>query len=389
MHSDDTSSSAELTLRGRVFEILEHGRRRDVAARLVDGLLVALILANVAAVIAQSVPEVAARYGLALQRFDRLCVVIFAIEYLARLWVAPEHPFGRELSVLAVRRRLAHSPMMIIDALALLPWLIEMVFPGDPVTQLTRLVRFLKLARYSPALATIGRVIAAERRALLACIIIISGVLLAAAAAMMAVEGHLQPNHLGDLPKAMWWSASMLAKIGGGELVPVSTLGRIVAALTVMLGIFCFALPVAILGRGFYDEIRRRDFVVTFGMVARIPLFAGLDAAALADLVGTMRARTVPARTIVVRQGERGDAMYLIAAGAVDVVVGGGMAHRLVEGDCFGEMALLSREPRNATVTTAVTTDLLVIDAVDFLRLCERQPEMRRSVEAVARTRKS
>ena len=201
MHSDDTSSSAELTLRGRVFEILEHGRRRDVAARLVDGLLVALILANVAAVIAQSVPEVAARYGLALQRFDRLCVVIFAIEYLARLWVAPEHPFGRELSVLAVRRRLAHSPMMIIDALALLPWLIEMVFPGDPVTQLTRLVRFLKLARYSPALATIGRVIAAERRALLACIIIISGVLLAAAAAMMAVEGHLQPNHLLKLAR--------------------------------------------------------------------------------------------------------------------------------------------------------------------------------------------
>ena len=44
----------------------------------------------------------------------------------------------------------------------------------------------------------------------------------------------------------MWWSAAMLAKIGGGELTPVTALGRMIAAITVMLGIFCFALPVAI-----------------------------------------------------------------------------------------------------------------------------------------------
>ena len=73
----------------------------------------------------------------------------------------------------------------------------------------------------------------------------------------------------------------MLAKIGGAEISPLTALGRIVAAITVMLGIFCFALPVAIIGRGFYEEIRRRDFVVTFAMVARVPLFAHLDAAAV------------------------------------------------------------------------------------------------------------
>lgn len=381
-------ATAPATLRARVFEVLEHGRRRDGAARIVDGILVALIIANVIATITQSVPEVAERHGAALQRFDRLCVIVFAVELVARLWVAPEHPLGRQMSVLAVRWRVARSPMMIIDALALVPWLIELLLPGDPTARLTRLVRFLKLARYSPALATIGRVIAAERRALMACVIIIAGVMLASAAVMMSVEGRLQPDRLGDLPKAMWWSASMLAKVGGGELEPVTALGRIIAAVTVMLGILCFALPVAILGRGFYDEIRRRDFVVTFAMVARIPLFVGLDPAALAELVGTMRARTVPAGTTIVRKGERGDAMFLIAAGGVDVGLADGTTRRLSEGDFFGEMALLSREPRNATVAAAVTTDLLVIDAVDFLRLCERLPEMRASVEAIASARR-
>ena len=257
---------------------------------------------------------------------------------------------------------------MVIDALALLPLLLEVLFPHHGLLALTRLVRFLKLARYSPALATIGRVIAIERRALLACIIIFVGVLLAAAAAMHAVEGAIQPDRLGDLPKAMWWAAAMLAKIGGAETTPVTTLGSIIAAITVMLGIGCFALPVAIIGRGFYEEIRRRDFVVTFAMVAHVPLFSHLDAGSIAELVGILRARTVPAGTTLIRKGDRGDAMYLIASGAVDVDSPTGKVH-LKEGDFFGEMALLSGEPRSATVTAPRTTDLLVLDADDFHRL--------------------
>ena len=268
-------------------------------------------------------PDIAERHGAGLQLFDRLSVLVFAIEYVVRLWTAPEHPLLRQYGAWGARLRFAATPLMIIDALALLPLLLELLFPASALVPLTRLVRFLKLARYSPALATLGRLIASERRALLACVIIFTGVLLAAAAAMHAVEGAIQPDRLGDMPKAMWWAASMLAKIGGDEMRPLTPLGRIIAAITVMLGIGCFALPVAIIGRGFYEEIRRRDFVVTFAMVARVPLFARLDAASIADLVGMLRARTVPAGTTIIRKGERGNAMYLIASGGGRGGVGG------------------------------------------------------------------
>ncbi len=244
----------------------------------------------------------------------------------------------------------------------------------------------MKLARYSPALATLGRVIASERRSLLACIIIFTGVLLAAAAAMHAVEGKVQPERLGDMPKAMWWAASMLAKIGGGEVVPITALGSIISAVTVMLGIGCFALPVAIMGRGFYEEIRRRDFVLTFALVARVPLFSGLDAGSIAELLKILSARTVPAGTIIVRKGDRGDAMYLIASGAVEVETTGGKI-RLEEGAFFGEMALLSRQPRSANVTAVRSTDLLVLEADDFLRLRDRFPGIGANVEAEAKRR--
>lgn len=374
------------TARQRAFEVLEHGRRRDFASRIVDWILVVLILADVAGTIAQTMPEIEATYREDLQLFDRLCVLVFAIEYLTRLWVSSEHPLLQKLGALRARLTFAATPMMIIDALAFAPLLLEILFPGVPNVRLTRLIRFLKLARYSPALATIGRVLSAERRALLACVIIISGVMMAAAASMYAVEGTIQPDALGDMSKAMWWSAAMLAKIGGNVPTPVTALGRIIAAITVMLGIFCFALPVAIIGRGFYEEIRRRDFVVTFALVAHVPLFARLDAASISDLVSILRARTVHAGTVIIRKGEPGDAMFLIASGAVEVDASVGKV-RLEEGDFFGEMALLTRERRTATVTAVKSTDLLVLDCDDFHRFVDRNPEIGAHVRAVAQGR--
>lgn len=382
----DAKPEPRESVRQRVFQILEHGRRREFASRIVDWVLVLLVLGNVVATVAGTIPHVAADYGASLRIFDRLCVLIFAVEYAARIWTAPEHPLLRSFTPAGARLRFAGTPLMLIDALALLPLLLELLFPNVPLLALTRLVRFLKLARYSPALATLGRLIAAERRSLLACVIIFTGVLLTSAAAMYAVEGRLQPDKLGTMPKAIWWSASMLAKIGSGEIIPVTTLGSIIAAITVMLGIGCFALPVAIFGRGFYEEIRRRDFVVTFAMVARVPLFAHLDAAAIADLVAILRARTVPAGTTIIRKGERGNAMYLIASGSVEVESAAAKV-RLEEGDFFGEMALLSREPRTATVTALRPTDLLVLDADDFNRLVDRLPDIGTRVRAVAKGR--
>ena len=192
------------TARQRAFEILEHGRRRDLASRIVDAVLVGLILSNVAGTVAQTLPGIEEPYGAELQLFDRLCVLVFALEYLARIWAAPEHPLLQQLNASWARLRFAATPMMIIDALAFVPLVLELLFPGVPLLRLSRLIRFLKLARYSPALGTIGRVIAAERRALLACVIIISGVMMGAAAAMHAVEGEMQPDRLGDMSKALW-----------------------------------------------------------------------------------------------------------------------------------------------------------------------------------------
>ena len=94
-----------------------------------------------------------------------------------------------------------------------------------------------------------------------------------AAATMHAVEGARQPQAFGTIPDAMWWAITTLTTVGYGDVVPVTGLGRVVAGITMVAGVGLLALPVGIVATGFVDTIHRRDFVVTFGMLARVPLF--------------------------------------------------------------------------------------------------------------------
>lgn len=78
--------------------------------------------------------------------------------------------------------------------------------------------------------------------------------------------------------------------------------------------------------------------------------------------------------------------MYFIASGAVEVEASGGKV-RLEEGNFFGELALLTRERRTATVTAIKSTDLLVLDCDEFHRFIDRYPEVGAHVRAVAQGR--
>jgi voltage-gated potassium channel len=78
---------------------------------------------------------------------------------------------------------------------------------------------------------------------------------------------------------------------------------------------------------------------VTWGMVARVPLFAGLDAGQIADIMRLMRAQTVEADEIITRRGETAHSMYFIAAGEVEIVLKQKRV-QLGVGHFFGEIAV-------------------------------------------------
>ncbi|MFZ1814529.1 MAG: cyclic nucleotide-gated ion channel [Rhizobiaceae bacterium] len=381
------STASDQPLRTRAFDMLEHGRKGPVS-QFFDFMIITLIVANVFASVIETVPEIQASHGAMLGMFDTFCVIIFCLEYAARIWVAPEHPIMRGKSAVAARLKTAVTPIMLLDAVAILPFFLQLFLGVDlAAIRVLRIVRFYRLARYAPAILTIGRVLASEWRSLLGSAVIFAGLLLLSSVAMYIAEGHIQPDKFGDLPSTMWWAVVTLSTVGYGDVIPATAIGRIIAGIVMVLGIAFFALPVGIIANGFQEEIKRRDFVVSFAMVARVPLFNKLEAPLIARLVGMLHARKFSSGAVIVQKGDPADGMYFIANGEVEVEIPSNPV-RLGEGDFFGEIALISHEARRtATVVATRPTDILVLAAPDFRRLMAQSSELDHAVRETAAQR--
>lgn len=128
----------------------------------------------------------------------------------------------------------------------------------------------------------------------------------------------------------------------------------------------------------------------TVELCRNTPLFSGLDDAALALIASITRERAIPRGDDLVRQGERGGSMYIIARGAVHVLIEEESGPQLVgvlgSGDIVGEIELLTGKPRNATCRAATTVTVGEIRRGDFDALMQAQPALREALwQGVAR----
>ena len=126
--------------------------------------------------------------------------------------------------------------------------------------------------------------------------------------------------------------------------------------------------------------LRRED------LIGRVPMFAALDAKSRRSVARMLRPRLAVPSEFIVRKGERGDAMYFISSGAVEVQILPTPV-QLGSGDFFGELALLVAERRNADVVTLGYCQLLTLVARDLHRLFGSEPALRDQIHAVAQAR--
>lgn len=123
-------------------------------------------------------------------------------------------------------------------------------------------------------------------------------------------------------------------------------------------------------------------------LVAKLPLFQDLDAAQIEQIARLLRPRFAVPGERIIRRGERGESVYFISSGAVEVSTAGRPV-RLGRGDFIGELALLTGGRRVADVTALGYCQLLVLEGEDFRALLERSPDMNAKVRAVAAQRLS
>ncbi len=358
--------------------------------RVIQPVIVAVIVINILAVILETVKSFADRYHEIFHWIEIVSVSIFVVEYALRVYCCVEDRHDRYRKPARGRIRFVLTPMALIDFIAIVPAFVLFFGLDLGDLRLVRVLRIFKLARYSPAMAMMGRVLHAERRNLAGAVIILAVLLVLSSAIVYYLERDAQPDKFGSIPESMWWAMAALTTVGYGDVTPITPLGRIVGGFVTLLGMGMFALPTGILASGFVEEAKRRDFVVTWNLVAGVPFFASLLAPRIAEIVGRLNPRIAEPGEVIVRQGDDAFSMFIIAAGEAAVEFGPGIEPaRLKPGDFFGEIALLEKMTRSATVRAVTECRLLELSAAEFHALMELHEDLRAAVARIAAQRKA
>ncbi len=380
----------EVTLRRKIYGLLDPASQGH-GARQVLTLEVLLILVGMASVAAGTVDSLSPVTRAWAAFVTGVVAFVFFVEYLARLWIAPDNPLRVQSSPVTARLKWMVSAEGIIDLLAVIPALATVsgsVRLDAESASVFVLLWVLKLATHAPGVSVIARVFHNERSALGAAAALFAIVLFSAATVAHWLEGDRQPEQFGSIPAALWWAMVTLTTTGYGDVVPLSPAGRMLGGVVMLCGIAVLALLAGILATGFAAEVRRREFVQIWELVAQVPFFSEVGAIAISDIVGHLRSRRYPAGATIIRKGAAGEAMYFLVSGKVEVLLGA-RKQVLRDGDFFGEMALLDRRPRSADVVSSTPCTVLVLDVLDFYQLAGQQPALVQAIEAEARRRRA
>ncbi len=248
-------------LRRRAYEVLERAEAGDRLSQLVDACLIALILLSATAIILESIESIYLAYADWFFYFEAFTVGVFSAEYLLRLWCCVEAAPAGE-SGWRFRLRYVRSGAALIDLLAIFPFYLMLFGAGGldmRFLRMFRLLRVLKLTRYSAALNILGQALKENARPLAAAFFILLMVMLVAATGMYHFEREAQPDAFSSIPAAMWWAFATLTTVGYGDITPITAGGRVFGALITVLGLGMVALPTGILASAYTEQLRRRS----------------------------------------------------------------------------------------------------------------------------------
>ncbi len=308
------------TLRARIYTALRY-TDPSPAGRRWRAIHLSVLCIGLLAVILLSIDELPkpTKYGLRLTIV--LVAIVFFVEYVVRLWIAPEAARFDQLSSAMARLHWATSAQGLVGLLAIMPAVMQAGgygITGSDTASVFCILWILKLGLHAPAFGTLSRVVSNERAPLASVLIIFGIILMIAATAAHMLERVRQPEQFGSLPGAMWWAVVTLTTTGYGDVVPLTVGGRMIGAMLMISGIAVLALMTGVLATGFAQEERRREYLRVWEQVARVPIFASLGVVTLSEIVGKLRTRYYPGRITVVRRGDPGDSMFFISGGEVE-----------------------------------------------------------------------
>lgn len=240
-----------MTVKKRVFEIIEPAQGHDTASLIYDWFMIIVIFVSL-------VPLTFKESNHLFVMIDLITTTIFIVDYLVRWWTA-DLKFGSYI-------KYPFTGMASIDLLSILPSLIpvSVTFKILRVFRLGRTLRILravksvkvfKTARYSDSMSIIEEVIRDSKGPLLAVTTLAIGYILISALIVFNIEANTFDNFFD----AVYWATVSLTTVGYGDIYPVTLVGRIVAMISSFFGIAVVALTAGIITAGYMNAISKRE----------------------------------------------------------------------------------------------------------------------------------
>jgi voltage-gated potassium channel len=219
------------------------GKRFDLA------LLIAIVL-SVMLVALESDPRLRGQYSSLFEPLEVLFSSLFSLEYLLRL-LCSKRPWSY-----------ARSFFGLVDLVSSLPPLLTLGIPASQsllivrVLRLLRVFRILKLGSYLDEAQLLRQALVASRRKITVFMLTIVALVVLIGTLMYVIEG--ERSGFTSIPVGIYWAVVTITTVGYGDVAPVTTLGRFVASLVMLLGYSIIAVPTGIVTASLQEAQREQ-----------------------------------------------------------------------------------------------------------------------------------
>ena len=258
------SEATSLNLRRikrRIYEILE-GAVVDRASHACEIVIASLVVANVVAIILESVPSIHEAYEGYFHIFDLVSVMVFSLEYVLRVWTYSEKHTGPGDSPWQGRKEYVFSVFGLVDFFSTVPFYLQLIFPGADlrVLRMFRLLRIFKLSRYNSAMEDMLEAIKSEWDSFSSAMFLLFISCLLFSSLIYIIEGHDQPEVFPSIPAAMHWFVLTIIS-GWGNVDPVTYLGTVLVIVTQVLAIALAAILTGVVATAYTAQVQRRESI--------------------------------------------------------------------------------------------------------------------------------
>ena len=245
-------------IKRKIFDIIRIENKDDLPSTIFDIFIAGVIFINLFITFFVTFDK-SEPYKELLLSLEFITIIIFAIEYVLRIWTADL--LYVDVAPNKARLKFIFSFFGIIDLLTFLPYIVPIFFPTGMIAfRLLRVVRIFHLFRINSSydsFKVIVEVLTEKKNQILSAVMLMLVLMFGSSLCMYHLEHDVQPEVFKNAFSGIWWSVSAILTVGYGDIYPITLYGQIFAIIISILGVGIVAIPTGIITTGFYEKAQK------------------------------------------------------------------------------------------------------------------------------------